>query len=117
MWKLVTLLKTLVHLHLTSNYSHSCVDTSPVSCKGRDNSCFTVCFTKYTLQLYRCTPGVLQTTVSRFSNSKACFTWIKKDVIYGGIWPRPILPTDNSLHFDETVSAQIKKYMDLLVHY
>ena len=51
---------------------------------------------KYTLQLCRCTPGVLQTTVSRLSNSKACFTWIKKDVIYGGIWPRPILPTGNS---------------------
>ena len=32
-------------------------------------------------------------TVSRLSNRKACFTWIKKDVIYGGIWPRPILPT------------------------
>ena len=24
-------------------------------------------------------------TVSRLNNSKACFTWIKKDVIYGGI--------------------------------
>ena len=34
--------------------------------------------------------------VSRLSNSNACFTWIKKDVIYGGIWPRPILPTGNS---------------------
>ena len=74
----------------------SCVDSSSVNCKGRDNSRFTVCFTKYNLQLCRCTPGVLQTTVSRLSNSKACFTWIKKDVIYGGIWPRPILPTGNS---------------------
>ena len=80
-----------------SQTSHrSCVDTSPVGCKGRDNSHFTVWFTKYTLQLCRCTPGVLQTTVSRLSNSKACFTWIKKYVIYGGIWPRPILPTGNS---------------------
>ena len=43
-----------------------------------------------------CTPGVLQTIVSRLGNSKACFTWIQKDVIYGGIWPRPILPTGNS---------------------
>ena len=49
-----------------------------VSCKGRDNRCFRVCFTKYTLQLCRCTPGVLQTTVSGLSNSKACFTWNQK---------------------------------------
>ena len=34
--------------------------------------------------------------VSRLNNIKACFTWIKKDVIYGGIWPRPILPIGNS---------------------
>ena len=46
--------------------------------------------------------------------------------MYGGIRPRSILPTvkeiiqGNSyftLHFDETVSAQVKKQMDLLVHY
>ena len=72
------------------------VDTSPVSCKGRDNSYFTVCFTKYTIQLCRCTPGMLQTTVSRLSNSKAYFTWITTNVIYGGIWPSPILPTGSS---------------------
>ena len=65
--------------------------------------------------------------VSRLSNSKACFTWIKIDVIYGGIWPRPTLPTGNSernnsgnshftLHFDETVSAQMKKHMDLVCY-
>ena len=96
----------------TSQTSHrSCVDTTPVSCKGRDNSRFTVCFTKYTLQLCRCTPGVLQTTVSRLSNSKTCFTWIKKvkEVIQGNSY--------FTLHFDETVSTQMKKHVDLLVCY
>ena len=85
-----------------------------------------VCFTKYTLYLYRSTPGVLQITVSRLSNSKACLTWIKKDVMYDGIRPKLILPTvkeiiqGNSyftLHFDETVSAQVKKHMDLFACY
>ena len=96
------------------------MNTSPVSCKGRDNSHFTVCFTKYTLQLCRCTPGV-QTTVFRFSNSKACFTWIKKDVIYGGIWPSPYFQQATvkeiiqgnsyfTLHFDETECSNEKAY-------
>ena len=47
---------------------------------------------------YSCTDALQECykQISRLSNSKACFTWIKKDVIYDGIWPRPILPTGNS---------------------
>ena len=82
----------------------------------RNNSCFTVCFTKFTLQLCRCTPGMLQATVSRLCNCKTCCSGTKEDVIYGGLWFRAILQQKIvrdridghsyfTFHFDETVSA------------
>ena len=113
----------------TSQTSHrSCVETSPVSCKARDNSCFTLCFTKYTLQLCRCTQGVLQTTVSSSVIAKHVSLGSKKMsyMVAYGLGPyfqqatvKEIIEGNSyfTLHFDETVSAQMKKHMDLLVCY
>ena len=78
---------------------------------------------------YSCADALQECYKQQFPDSaiaKHVSLGLKKDVIYGGIRPRLILPTlreiiqGNSyftLHFDETVSAQVKKQMDLLVHY
>ena len=94
-WKLVTLLKTLVHLHLKLQSQKLCGTLPQLVVKAE-----IIAALQYALQNipYSCADALQECYKQQFPDSAitACFTWIKKDVMYGGIWPRPILPTGNS---------------------